>query len=287
MPMNARLLRPIASGVNRDALDWRDRVVANSGSVSTSTFRAVSTFCNEIDRAGIRDRFYRLNLFCGTGLNACLVPLYRGPSRTGTQYGNATDTNVGPFVSGDYAETGASGGLKGDGNKRLDTGFQVAASGSPIVPRGHMSAWIQAATSAGAGRRSLIGVRADAAPTVRLGFDRDNATTVWGGYGLNDSGFGVTGATVSAAPQLVVGQQANAVELWDNASLVSSTAATTPGVLDRNMLVFTVAYNTGTGVLGGTDGRIGAYSAGLDFTSAGVADYYAALNAFMVALGRK
>jgi hypothetical protein len=130
MPMNPRLLRPIASGVHPEANAWRTAVVANGGSVSGSTMKAVSKFCGDIDAAGIRDRFWRLNLFCGTGLNAALVPLYRGQSRTGTQYGNTTDTNNGPFVSGDYAETGASGGLTGNGtSKYLDTGVKADALG--------------------------------------------------------------------------------------------------------------------------------------------------------------
>ena len=63
-----------------EAVAWRDAVVDNGGSVSGATLAAVSDFCNAIDAAGIRDRFYRLNLFAGTGLNAALVPLYRGPT---------------------------------------------------------------------------------------------------------------------------------------------------------------------------------------------------------------
>jgi hypothetical protein len=108
---------------NADAQDWVNRVYANGGTVSTSTATAVNSFCNDIDAAGIRDRFYRLNLFAGTGLNAALVPVYRGDSLGGTQYGNTTDTNVGLFVSGDYAETV---GLTGNGtSKYLNTGFNV------------------------------------------------------------------------------------------------------------------------------------------------------------------
>lgn len=122
MPMSPRLLFPIASSVHPDAAAWRSEVVANGGSVSASTMRAVSTFCASIDAAGIRSKFYRLNLFCGNDLNACLVPLYRGPSRTGTQHGGAIETNQN-FVPDDYAERGATGGLKGNGtNKRLLTG---------------------------------------------------------------------------------------------------------------------------------------------------------------------
>jgi hypothetical protein len=62
---------------NAEAQDWVNRVYANGGTVSQSTASAVSTFCDAIEAAGIRDRFARLNLFCGDSLNAALVPLYR------------------------------------------------------------------------------------------------------------------------------------------------------------------------------------------------------------------
>ena len=62
MPMNARLLRPIASGVHPEAAAWRSAVVANGGSVSASTLKAVADFCKAIDAAGIRDKLYRVNL---------------------------------------------------------------------------------------------------------------------------------------------------------------------------------------------------------------------------------
>jgi hypothetical protein len=110
---------------NADAQDWLDRVYANGGTVSAATAASVNQFCVDIDAAGIRSKMLRLNLFCGGNLNAALVPLYRGQSLTGTQYGNIYDDNKGPYVSGDYTETGATGGLKGNGtSKYLDTGFQ-------------------------------------------------------------------------------------------------------------------------------------------------------------------
>jgi hypothetical protein len=91
-----------------EAVDWRARVIRNGGSVSDDTSKAVSIFCMAIDGAGLRDRFYRLNLFCGIGLSSALVPLYRGPVAGGTALGNATDTNNN-FVSADFAENGRSG----------------------------------------------------------------------------------------------------------------------------------------------------------------------------------
>ena len=67
---------------NADAQDWINRVYQNGGTVSTATAGAVNTFCDSIDAASIRDRFYRLGIFAGSNLNAALVPLYLTPDKT-------------------------------------------------------------------------------------------------------------------------------------------------------------------------------------------------------------
>ena len=78
--MTRRAMALATPRIHHDALDWVRRVVANGGSCSQSTLRAASAFCDSIDRAGIRDRFYRLNLFAGNSdasLNAVRTPLFR------------------------------------------------------------------------------------------------------------------------------------------------------------------------------------------------------------------
>jgi hypothetical protein len=105
-----------------DTVSWIARVAANGGSVSRSTVLAVNSFCNDIDLYGLRRRFYRLNLLCGSSLQSALVPLFVSESANATNRGFATDTNV-SFVSADYAETGASAGLNARvQGKYLDTG---------------------------------------------------------------------------------------------------------------------------------------------------------------------
>jgi hypothetical protein len=101
-------------------------VTANGGTVSTNTLAAVSTFCASIDAtSGLRAAILRLNLFCGNSdasLNAVRTPLYLSGSLGGATLGNTTDTNFN-FAQADYAETGSSGGLKGNGTtKYLNTG---------------------------------------------------------------------------------------------------------------------------------------------------------------------
>jgi hypothetical protein len=126
--MSPRTLRPRQT-LHPEAANWAARVVANGGSVSGSTLSAVSRFCRAIDGvSGLRACFYRLNLFCGgvsgtaAGINSALVPLYRGQSLGGTQYGGAVDTNAGSsaaFIGSDYTE---SSGLLCNGVKYLMLG---------------------------------------------------------------------------------------------------------------------------------------------------------------------
>ena len=116
MPMNSKTMR--TRTFHPEATAWRKAVIANSGTVSATTMRAVSNFCTAINAAGIRSKFLRLNLVCGNNLAAARVPLYRGASATGTQYGSAADTNIGPLTANDYSE---ATGLQGNGSsKALD-----------------------------------------------------------------------------------------------------------------------------------------------------------------------
>lgn len=119
--LNAKLFASV--NLHKEAVDWHNRVLTNGGRVSKDTLKAVSDFCYRIDAAGIRNKFSRLNLICGDDLTAARVPLYRGLSFTGDQYGNSIDTNSN-FISTDYTERGSNGGLNAGtgGTKYLDTG---------------------------------------------------------------------------------------------------------------------------------------------------------------------
>ena len=115
-----------SANLHRESIDWHNRVITNGGRVSVSTLKAVSNFCYKIDAAGIRDKFVRLNLFCGNNLSSAVVPLYKSKSFGGTVYGGNLDENNN-FISTDYAETGANGGIKGGGGagKWLDPALTI------------------------------------------------------------------------------------------------------------------------------------------------------------------
>lgn len=280
MSMSPKLLRPRQTS-HPEAAAWKSAVVANGGSVSASTYKAVETFCKAIDTAGIRSRFYRLNLFAGTGLNACLVPLYRGPSLGGTQYGNTTDTNVGPFVSGDYAETGASGGLKGDGTtKFLQTGFpgNALATGNR-----HLSAYDSLRDTTA--YRSFMGTQDDSTGTYYFSLGNSSpGTSVFASFGAQATSAGQTtgGHWIGTDPA------SNSLVLYKNGSSVASSSSPvrqTPS--SQGILVFATNQSPSAVAAGGRyAGRLGAYSIGLGMTAAQAAAYYTAMQAFQTAMGR-
>lgn len=287
MPMSPRLLRPIASGVHPEANAWRTAVVANGGSVSASTMKNVSKFCADIDAAGIRDKFYRLNLFCGTGLNAALVPLYRGASRTGTQYGNTTDTNNGPFVSGDYVETGSTGGLQGNGtSKYLNTGLEMNFT----TPRNiHLAAYVSNWNSSN--NAAMIGADTDGdgqSPRFLQGlvsFGGANRVNVFYNIGTN---FIQADKTQTYDPVFMVGQAtASGANLYANGTSVATGGDAGSGTNSRTYPMYVFAFNNrNNSVQYRANARIEAYSAGLALTAAQVTSYKNALSTFLTAMGR-
>lgn len=266
--------------INAEATDWRDRVVSNGGSVSDATLNAVNTFCNAIVAAGIRSKFSRLNLFCGTGLAAALVPLFRASSSGATQLGNATDTNTN-FVSGDYVETGSTGGLKGNAsNKFLNTGLLVNA----IADNRHLSCHVVVA--------------------------HQGASTTWvGADNFNDSGFYIShigpGGVASIVRQRAYGGDFNGTassnangsfivgnaqasggdaNLWRNGLLIGALST---GARTRTGLAhYVFAANRKDSATDWTGATLGSYSIGDALTATEIASYNSAMRTFQTALGR-
>jgi hypothetical protein len=261
-----------------------NRVYANGGTVSASTAAAVNTLCNSLDAASLRDRFYRLNLFCGSNLNAALVPLYRGPSLGGTQYGNATDTNnafVG--VGTDYAETG---GLTGNGSsKYLNTG--LAPSALPSVATGHMAAYIPQITPTDT-TKAFLGT-ASGSHQYNLYYRLNSGTglaqsrTAWGGNSVHDAN--EPGGVFRGGLRLSTRTGATALRTYLNSTEVSlNETSVTPASHVNNWLVF--AYNSAGTPIQYSPDSIRAYSIGGSMDAGQVAAYYTAMQAFQTALGR-
>lgn len=273
---------------NADAQNWINRVYANGGTVSATTASAVNTFCESIDSAGIRDRFYRLNLFCGASnasLDAVRTPLYRGPSLSGTQFGNTTDTNN-LFVAGDYAETGTTGGLKGNAStKYLDTGLAMTFLGTNQV---HM---FVSFNPEAAELRALLAARINLAASMALEGNYNGTTANRPRVALFSSGNQPTDhcSPITGRTQYLVNYDGSqpVLALGRNVSLNNvNNAGAYSGTNTESFLVF-AGTQTGTGVTAHSGQRIDAYSVGAAFTSdAQRTAFHNAMAAFRTALGR-
>jgi hypothetical protein len=272
---------------NADAQSWINRVYANGGTVSTSTATAVNDFCNAIDSAGLRDRFYRLNLFAGTGLASALVPLYRGPSLGGTQFGGATDTNSN-FVAGDYSETS---GLKGNGsNKHLLTGLLPGDMGGPL----HQAFSIQSDATVNdfvmgcdnafdAGWTSCV----TDLPSVAMAAGGAAGLRARGALSSNQGAVGATILTSSSVVRYVATSprtSGSGLSMYQNGTL-SETRSPTYATHPAFQIAVFGGNRKGT-VVARSRARLSSYSIGLDITAGQAAAYNAALVDFLAAIGR-
>jgi len=135
MPMNPRLLRPTASGLDPDALAWRAAVIAAGSSVDGGVVAAVSRFVKGCKSDGIWDAMKSVVLLAGADtLAGALAPL-KGTAPTSYN-----------FVSGDYSQTS---GLVGNGStKYLDSN---RANNADPQDSNHMAVWVHTAHVSGVG----------------------------------------------------------------------------------------------------------------------------------------
>jgi hypothetical protein len=285
-------LAPTAS--NADAQDWINRVYANGGTVSTSTAAAVNTFCNDIDAAVIRDRFYRLNLFCGNSdasLNAVRTPLYRGQSRTGTQYGDATDANN-AFQQTDYAE---NNGLLGStaSSKWLNTGLNANTAGLTVNSM-HLSTVFPAYSHPANNNWFAVSI-INAAVNERFwlnynaysGNTESQAILGSGGTSLATKNIAATnGATIPGGLWVASRVSGTDLKLYNGNTEQASTAVSVTGAGVPTNPVSIFARWNGTSTFGHFGHRMRGYSVGLGMTPQQVSDYNTAMTTFQTALGR-
>lgn len=285
MAMSPRLLRP-RSTIHPEAAAWAARVVSNGGSVTGSTLSAVSKFCAAIASAGIRDRFYRLNLFCGTGLNAALVPLYRGPSLGGTQFGNTTDTNVGPFVSGDYAETGASGGLVGNGSsKYLSTGLTPSAL--PSFATGHLSVYSATGFTGSTIYALVSSLGSGFANNFSIEANRNGAGNLYGAWGEGGSFATLaTSAQGSGNGHTLISRTGSTVLAAYRDGVLRNTSSTSVTPAASSVAIGVFAHINSGAPLNVAAARLGGYSIGASLDGTQAAACYTAMQAFQTALTR-
>jgi hypothetical protein len=286
-----------ASSLHPDCRSWISRVLTNGGTLSQSTVNAVNQFCLDIAAAGIRDRFYRVNLFCGDQLAAALVPLYRGPTTAGAQFGNTNDTAV-SFVSGDY---NASIGLINGLGKYLRTGLGKLYAGARGLT--HMAFVLQPSpTEDSLDLRSFIG-GAEASNNEAMSATLRLTTTVAPNtFGLQAAFPPTSGGAVQRiieyAPRtpkklIVFSRTADAnpgIFAYEDGTQKASATGTFTGDMVSNgeLAVFAVWSNSAGAPLSGatSNTRMSMYSFGLAMTQIQVTAYTQAVNTMLAALGR-
>jgi len=275
MPMSARLLRPRASGVHPEAASWRTRVVANGGSVSSTTMQAVDRFCRSIDAAGIRDRFYRLSLLCGDNLTAARVPLYRSTSATGAILGASVDGNN-SFATGDYSVTG---GIKCGTSRSLNTGL---SPDSADYATGHVSVWIQRTGTFGRAGLVTSWNTGYTSPQMEIEYASSTGTGWFAWYREQQ-----TSASVVTGKHLLITRRSATDQAWyqDGALGASDTVSATT-TATSSVPWHIGARRVGTTIEAFANENITHYSIGLSLTASQITSFYSALQTFMTALGR-
>jgi hypothetical protein len=262
-----------------EAQNWYQRAMFASGTISATTLTAVSNFCTAIDAAGLRNKIYRLNLFCGGNLAACLTPLYCGPT-PGAVVGRAADLNQNYggslFAAGNYTE---STGLRGTNltnlGPYLDTGLTPKDINTSNSLHG-MTVVLEESTQQGAyfGATSISGSNFEA--VSRAGY-------------INTS-FSVSAtAPTGVAPEMLtfVRSTVNNIVAYRNAAAGTpntTTIGTTPS--DGVLAIFARLIYGGNGVTLFHNGRLGGYSFGTALTASDVNAYYSAMQTLQAALGR-
>jgi len=281
MAMSPRLLRPRAAGFHPEAADWRSRVVANGGTVSTATVQAVDRFCRSIDANGLRSLMWRVNPMAGDNLSAAVVPLYRSNTALGLQ-GNATDTNDN-FVSGDYV---ATSGLIGNGStKRLRTGLPLNFSNAR-----HLGCYVHTLGTStfrcylgGTGATGFSGLfrLASASPVTIYSLTSYNEASGAGGS---------SGSPVHAAGDFVIGTHGDggSTALCYTNGVTSGTAGVgrNSGTVTTGISVFAEAQASGT-FSSHMNARLGGYTMGENLSGAQSLAYYGIWDTLLRALGRK
>jgi len=257
-----------------EVLDWVSRVEANGGSVSASTKNAANTFMLAIKAANIRSKIYRLNLYAGTGLAACLTPLIK-------DIGSASETNAN-FVSGDYSE---STGLTGDGaSKWISTGATLADLYNIDATNHAMSYGLYVRTASNFSSLNMgtyDGTNFSYLSVANLGNSY---------YSMTDNGAGIGPVSDSNGNGFYLGVRLSttSMKLYKNGSQLATTV--TPGSLTSSAIVIyvnTVNNNNGGGGVAPDNRAHAGYQLSTDFDATQQANLYNAWQAFQTTLGRQ
>jgi hypothetical protein len=193
--------------------------------------------------AGLRSKIWRANVFAGNTIAAAMVPIYRGPSRSGTQYGGTIDTNNN-FSSASWTE---AGGLVGNGSTRYLT-LGTFAELRTDWATGHFGIDY---TGADATDRMLLGGFFNESLTSPRGWYR-----IWGGttYGINGVFGNPTKSGFTQNANLKIVNRSSSTSLWfyESGERVSTETTTANTSTQQPLSQFCVMAAGYTNVSGGS-----------------------------------
>jgi hypothetical protein len=167
--------------IDTDAAAWGRNVYAAGGSYTQSTLRAVSRLSKALKKNGLWGKMLAVAPRAGNDLTSARVRL-KVPA------GVAVSETNNNFVAGDYVETGASGGLIGNGTtKYLDTLINPSTLSYDVSSFGLWTYRMTAVVGTGSSRASM----------GSNGLTANNSTVVgWLNGGLEESGAVAANAAV-------------------------------------------------------------------------------------------
>lgn len=215
VPSLARTLDILPASLFDPDVSAMRALVPPSASLSATTVTALDTLVKGLKTDEAWDKFYEVYALCGDFTVALLKLKYFG--------GNTSLINGG-FVAGAYVETGATGGLKGDGvtNNYLDTLF------NPVAAVASLSDF-------------ALGTYVDGAPVDGVSSDEMGSSSGSPLTNLTHMGWGITGsremgeiggtgahpASVARTGMLIVSCDGDRDQkYYDDGALISTTEST-------------------------------------------------------------
>jgi hypothetical protein len=244
MAMNQRLLRPVASSLDKDAAIYLNAVAVQDGEqLEPAVKKAINDFVKGCKQDGIWDAIKACAILAGARtLNGALVALK-----------GSNPTNNGPFVSGDYdRETGLVGNAS---TKYLDTNRNNNADGQNDQ---HMAVYVSTATASGG---AYIG-----AGHVDSGSTHFGRTTT-GLFSRNRNSAAQVGGTASQTGFIGVSRSASGSYVRRSGSSNSTLTQTSETPLNQNIWLYaTVGPSSTNAPINLGSGRVAFYSVGSSLT---------------------
>ena len=264
-----KTLSHLPRGWRSETLQYADRVAANGGSITQGSLVAIDEFVRACQVAGIWSKFIEVGPFAGSDLNAAMVKLVYQPA-AGSVLTNSS------FVSGDYVESGANGGLLGDGTKFLNT--NVLATTLP--DNGHLSFYLREDVASG-GNKSLMGA-VDASNQYWMG-----ALTPSSAVDLRYGALVSASAGGTLAKGFYTGVRESATSLVyyrDGGSIATASAAT--GTTKPAQAIYAWAFNSSGASSARLNARGSFYSIGQSLTASEVVALHNAVRTLQSAFHR-